>query len=151
MNALLKVRVQYLMGIIWGLYAVYLVLFRNLLLFPKDSLELIIPGLIQIVIFLLFIKLFKEKYAVAINLMSLICCGLVILWHFSFITNISQGLINGLFAIAPLLSIIAVYIMNRVEKKCEISILKQLCMIILVDFLNFVAGVFSFYIFHYWI
>lgn len=150
MNALLKIRVQYLMGIMWVLYAVYLVLFQNLLLFPKDSLELLTAGLIQIVIFLIFIKLLKKIYEVAIKLISLICCGLVILWHFSFISNISQGFINVLFVIAALFSIIAVYLIS-IKEKNEISILKQLGIIALVDFLNIVVGVFSFYILHYWI
>ena len=151
MNALSKIRIQYLLGMMWLLYAIYLAMFQNLLLFPEGMFELLVPGLIQILIFMTLIKLLNEKYTNVIKFVSLVCCGLEILWHFSFIINISQGLINGLFGIAPVFSTICVYVMNRIKRGAKMSVLKQLGAASLVTFVNFLIGVFAFYIFHYWI
>ena len=151
MNVLAKIRIQFCIGLLWVLYVLYLIVFQNLLLFPKDTYELLIPAVIQILFFLLFKKLFSEKYEGSIKLISLICCGLVILWHFSFIYSMPQSLINSLFVIAPIFSIAIFYIRAKAQKESKISVLRQLGVLLSVGFVNFIIGVFSFYIFHYWI
>lgn len=151
MNILKKIHIQLFIGLIWGLYTAYLIMFENLLLFPKDTYELFVPAGLQIAFYMLFVKLFKKEYTSVIKIMSLICCGLVILWHFSFICNISQGIINGLFVLAPIFSIIFICVRRKVQRESQRSVLRQLGVALLLGFVNFIIGVFSFYIFHYWI
>lgn len=151
MNTLCKNRVQYLMGIMWSVYAIYLVLIQDLFLFPKDSLEVILPAIMQTLAVLVFTRLFREKYFTTISLTALACCLLVIRWHFNLDHGISRKQIVMLFLALPILMTAITYLIEKIKKVVSLSLWKCFGISLLVTFLNFLIAVFTFYIFHYWI
>ena len=148
---MIKVRSEYYIMSIWGIYALYLLVFGNLLLFPKDSFELIVPVALQLVLFMAIKKLFKGKYVGIISLTTLISCVLVILWHFSLNHDISRKMIIMLFSVLPLLSAVVIFFDSKISKVVPISVGKNFGVSFLLTFLNFIIAVFIFYFFHYWI
>jgi hypothetical protein len=150
-NTLCKIRVQYLIGITWGIYAIYLVLIQDLFLFPKDSLEVILPAIMQTLIVMVFTRLLKEKYLTTISLSALSCCLLVILWHFNLNHGIPRKQIVMLFLVLPMLMTAITYLVGKIKKAIPVSLLNSFGVSLLVTFVNFLIAVFTFYIIHYWI
>jgi len=149
MHIMLKVRLEYYIVSIWVVYMIYLVLFNNLLLFPKDSLELLVPAILQLVIAILFNRLFKVKYVGTFNLTTLICCVLVILWHFNLDHGISRKPVVMIFLVLPIFSTVVAYFMTKIVRTVPTPVFKHFGVSLLLTFLNFIVAVFTFYIFHY--
>lgn len=140
-----------LIGILWGLFGLYLICFDNLLLSPKDIYEVILPSGLQILMLWILSKLFKDNYYNAISSTFIICVGLVIFWHFSLNHRISRKIVINLFSLVPPLVTAAGYFVNKIKLKIRISIFKYLSVVLFSSFINFIIAVFTFYIFHYWI
>jgi hypothetical protein len=126
-------------------------LFGNLLLFPKDSLEIFLPAIMQTVLSMIFIKLFRGKYSTTISSTALACCLLVILWHFSLNHGISRSYVVTLFGVVPILMTAITYLIGKIKKADKISVLKNFGISLLLTFINFLIAIFTFYMFHYWI
>jgi hypothetical protein len=148
MGYISKVQTQIIIIILWGLYILYIALFGRLLFFPKDSIELIIAAMLQILIFLLFNKLLKEKYSIITKLTAITCCILVILWHFNENYGASIKMVMMLFNAAPIILTLVAYLTKKINK---LLIIRSFGVSLLLTFINFMIAVFTFYIFHYWI
>ena len=151
MSNILKVKVHYYIILIWVAYTAYLVLFEKILLFPKDSFEIILPAVIQTLAVVVFIRLFKEKYLTAISLTALACCLLVIRWHFNLDHGISRKQIVMLFLALPIFTTAVTYLVGKIKKVVALSVWKNFGVSLLITFTNFLIAVFTFYVFHYWI
>ncbi len=146
-----KLRVEYYILILWSIYTVYLCIFDNLLLFPEDGYELLLPAFLQVIVVTVSNKLLKAKYSRTIRLASIVNCLLVIFWHFSLYYIISRKLVVYLFIVTPMLLAGIISYINKMKKYSQISNIKVFGVILLITFLNFIIAVFTFYIFHYWI
>lgn len=151
MEKIIKVRLEYYIVSLWGIYTIYLALFDNLLLFPKDSFELIIPVILQLAVAIVFNRLFKVKYIGTISLTSLVCCILVILWHFNLNHSIPRESVVLLFLVLPIFSTVVMYFVVKINKIIAFSVWKNFGVAFLLTFSNSIIAVFTFYIFHYWI
>lgn len=151
MSYISKIRTQYIIVVLWGLYTLYMTIFGSLLLFPKDSFEIILPAVIQTVAVVVFIKLFKEKYLTVIYLTALACCLLVIRWHFNLNHGISRKQVVMLFLILPVLTTAATCLVGKIKKVVALSVWKNFGIYLLLTFINLLIAVFTFYVIHYWI
>lgn len=129
----------------------YSALFGSLLLFPKDSFEIILPAILQAVVTVAFVELFDEKYFTVVSLTALTCCLLVILWHFNLNHGISRKLVIMLFLILPMITTGITYLLGKTKQEGALLVWKNLGISLLLTFTNFIIAVFIFYIFHYWI
>lgn len=151
MNHILKTWVRNIIAFLWGSYALYMVLFGDLLLFPKDSFEVILPAIMQIVAAIVFVRLFTERYLVISSLTALACCLLVILWHFNLNHGISRKQVVMLFLVIPIFTTAVTYFVGKIKKTVSLSIWKNFGVSLMLTFVSFLFAVFTFYIFHYWI
>lgn len=151
MENIIQVRLKYYIVSLWGIYTIYLALFGNLLLFPRDGFELIIPAILQSIMVIAFNRLFKVKYIDTISLTALSCCVLLILWHFNLNHGIPRKLVIMLFLVLPIFSTAITYFMGEIKKSVPIPVLKHFGVSLLLTFANFIIAIVSFYIFHYWI
>lgn len=151
MNVLRRIRPQYLCTFLWCTYLLYLILLENLFLFPNDIFEIIIPAIFQFILTKSFISLFKKKYMSIISMTALTCCILVILWHFCINHGISRKAIVGLFVITPVFLSIVSYFKEKIRKIPHLPVIKNWGISFLLTLLNFIAAIFTFYVFHYWI
>lgn len=151
MKAVVKSYGLHIIGVLWGLYGLYLICVDNLLLSPKEIYEVLIPVVLQMLMLLVFRKLFNGKYCNIINSAFVICAGLIILWHFSLNHSISRRIVVGLFLLLPPFATATGYLVSQIKLKVKIPILKHFGVFILSSMINFVIAVFTFYIFHYWI
>lgn len=151
MKNIIEVRLEYYIVSLWIIYTIYLALFDNLLLFPRDSFELIVPAILQLALAMAFNKLFKVKYIGTINLTALICCILVILWHFNLNHGIPRKPVLMILLVLPILSTGAIYFMGKIKKVVPLTVWKNFRVSLLLTFSNFIIAVFTFYVFHYWV
>lgn len=93
--------------------------------------------------------IFSKKYIESIGLSSIVYSLIVILWHYSFISNIiSTSKIFGLFLISTIVTATILYTRNRGFK---VSNYKQITIVIISSVANIFGAIFTFYVVHYWI
>jgi hypothetical protein len=149
MTYIAKIQTQYIIIVLWVSYILYLALFDILLLIPKESIELITPMALQVLVSLLFEKLCKEKYYALIKITMTICSILVILWHFNLFYSISSNIETKLFMLTPVVSAAAYYLINKLRQIKKINIIKSFGLACLLTFINVIIAVFTFYFLHY--
>ena len=148
---MLKIKLYHYIILIWVAYMAYSAVFGSLLLFPKDSFEIILPAVMQTLSVVVFIRLFKEKYLTIISLTALAFCLLLIRWHFNLDHGISRRQIVMLFWVLPIFTTAVTYLVGKIKKVVALSVWKNFGISLLITFTNFLMAIFTFYVFHYWI
>lgn len=151
MRNIFKIRLHHYIILIWVVYAIYLALFGDLLLFPKDSFEIFLPAIMQALFAMVFIRLFQKKYLTAISVTALTSCLLVVLWHFNLNHGISRKQVVTLFLVVPILTTVVTYLVGKIKTSVSLSVWKNFGVSLLLSFVNCLIAVFTFYVFHYWL
>lgn len=153
MIATIRYSTAYIIGLLWILYTLYLGIIKHIHLFSNEYLEMLVVAGIQILIYIIMMTLFNKKCILAIQLSSFTSCGLVILWHYSFLSYlITRSTIIGLFLVSDLVLVAILYARKKTfYKDSEVSILKQLGIVLISSVANIIGAIFTFYVVHYWI
>ncbi|HHV98739.1 MAG TPA: hypothetical protein GXX36_04055 [Clostridiaceae bacterium] len=151
MRSLLKVRLHRYIVLAWIVYLVYSALFGSLLLFPEDSFEILLPAIMQTVVTMVFVKLCNKKYLTTVSLAALTSCLLVIIWHFCLNNGISPNQVEMLFLILPIITTGMTCLVGKIKRVAALSVWKNFRISLLLTYINFIIGFFTFYVFHFWI
>ncbi len=136
-------KVSFYILFLWILYILFKANRGIIFHFPILSFELLTPAIMQVALLLLFDKILFKKYSEAIKFTSLVCCILLIYWHYNFYKPGNNILV--LFAILPVLLTLIIFLWNKYKNNSKISVLKYFGVILLLFIVNFIMGFLSFF------